>query len=72
MTVWAVNQSKKEVSLKITTKDHSISDKTVTETRWTNPEEVEGHETKLVTNSNKYITVTIPANSVCCYELKVK
>jgi len=44
MSVWAVNQSDKEVTLKITPKGYRITDR----------------------------TITIPANSVCCYELKVR
>jgi len=72
MSVWAVNQSDKEVTLKITPKGYRITDRTIIETRWTKPDEAEGHETKISAKSTSYVSVTIPANSVCCYELKVR
>jgi len=71
MTVWVINKSDKDVPLKISPKGHTLSDRTVIETRWTDPKDVEGFRTELTASSNRAVSSTIPPHSVCCFEIQV-
>ena len=72
MTVWVINQNKEEVPIKITPRGWTINEKTVTRTRWTDPEDVEGFEKEIPVHSNHSLSSTIPPKSVCCFEIVLR
>ena len=69
MTVWVINKSDEEVPLKITPQNRTIKEREITRTRWTDAKDVEGFEKILTLTSNRSLTSTIPAQSVCCFEI---
>lgn len=69
MTVWVINDSDTEVPLRITPQGRLIQEKEITRTRWTDPKEVKGTTKTLTLTSNRHLTSTIPAQSVCCFEI---
>ena len=72
MTVWVINKGDEEVSLKITPQNRTIKNREITRTRWTDAKDVEGFEKILTLTSNRHLTSTIPAQSVCCFEIPLK
>ena len=67
MTVWVINQNNTEVPIKITPKGRTLKNQTVTQTRWTNPKDVKGFETKIPLTSNRNLSSTIPPKSCLLY-----
>ena len=72
LTVWVINKGDKEVPLKITPQGRTIKEREITRTRWTDAKDVEGFAKILTLESNKFLTSTIPAQSVCCFEIPLK
>ena len=72
MTVWVINKGDEEVPLKITPQNRTIKNREITRTRWTDAKDVEGFEKILTLTSNRHLTSTIPAQSVCCFEIPLK
>lgn len=69
MTVWVINQGAASVPLIITPSGRTISESTVKRTRWTDPSDVEGFVTHEIATSNTSFWSSIPAESVCCFEI---
>lgn len=69
MTVWVVNESSNTVPIIITPSGHTIAETNVRRTRWTDPADVEGFETYEPVTSSTSVASSIPAESVCCFEI---
>ena len=69
MTVWVINQGASAVPINIFPDGRTIAESTVRRTRWTDPSDVEGFVTHENTTSNTSFNSSIPAESVCCFEI---
>ena len=69
MTLWVINESSDTVPLIITPSGRTIAESNVRRTRWTDPSDVEGFETYEPVTSNTSFASSIPAESVCCFEI---
>ena len=69
MTVWAINQGASSVPINITPTGRTISESSIKRTRWTDPSDVEGFVSFESVTSNENLFSSIPAESVCCFEI---
>ena len=69
MTVWVINQGDSAVPVVITPDGREMSEGFIKRTRWTDPSDVEGFVTEEPVNSATSLSSTIPAQSVCCFEI---
>ena len=69
MTVWVINQGTSSVPIVITPAGRTISESTIKRTRWTDPDDVEGFVTHEPVASSDSLGSSIPAQSVCCFEI---
>ena len=69
MTVWVINQGTSSVPLIITPAGRTISESSIKRTRWTDPDDVEGFTSFEPVTSDESFFSSIPAESVCCFEV---
>lgn len=69
MTVWVINENTDSVPVEIAPSGYTIATSSVRQTRWTDPNNVEGFETIIQIASNTSFTATIPGESVVCFEI---
>ncbi|MGJ8655164.1 MAG: hypothetical protein ACSHX6_01835 [Akkermansiaceae bacterium] len=72
LTVWAINQTKTEAPINIIPKGHRLLRHPVSQTTWTNPEDVEGHTKNIDFTNTGTLPTTIPPHSVSCFEIQLR
>jgi hypothetical protein len=69
MTVWVINQGASSVPINVVPAGRTISESSIKRTRWTDASDVEGFVSHEPVTSSSAFWSSIPAESVCCFEV---
>lgn len=69
LTVWAINQSTETVDIQLNLNGRTATNQSVIRTRWNTGIDVEGEVTTRVTSDPTSVFGSIPAESLCCFEI---
>ncbi|MGJ8695732.1 MAG: carbohydrate-binding protein [Verrucomicrobiaceae bacterium] len=69
LTVWAINPNGSTVDLALDLNGKVSTNQTITRTRWHEDLNVEGEVTSFISGSPTTVFATVPAGSLCCFEI---